>query len=158
MIHPMINALRSGQENKILQYADLDISRDSIRTFWQQVPEIGPDPLSQNNAGWVKITETKQSKLTNMLVQMGLGEDIAPLVAEQAIAEKPEENLFGLMAHIRNLQEKKAPPGKPVKPKVEPLCPVYLDNDLRQLRNDSSLLSYQNLKQGGVIIELAAYL
>ncbi|MGE6235352.1 ATP-binding protein [Aeromonas media] len=158
MIHPMINALRSGREEKILQYADLDISRDSIRILGQQVPEIGPDPLSANNASGGKITETKQSKLTNMLIQMELGEDIAPLVAEQAIAEKPEEDLFGLVAHIRNLQERKAPPGKPVKPKAEPLCPVYLDNDLRQLRDDDPLLSYQNLKQVGIIIELAAYL
>ncbi|WP_275931574.1 hypothetical protein [Aeromonas sp. 1HA1] len=158
MIHPMINALRSGREDKILQYADLDISRDSIRIFGQQVPETGPDTLSANDAGVGDRKETKQSKLAKMLVQMGLGEDIAPLVAEQTIAEKPEEDLFGLVAHIRNLQERKAPLGKPVKPKAEPLCPVYLDNDLRQLRDDDPLLSYQNLKQVGIIIELAAYL
>ena len=41
-----------------------------------------------------------------MLIEMGIGEDIAPLVAQQAVSELPNGNLFDLVAHIKHLKER----------------------------------------------------
>ncbi len=79
MVHPMIAALRSGREATILQYADLDVPRESIRAqaTLQEVPYIAsPGEV-------LKDSETsKQDQLISLLIQMGIGEDIAPIVAE----------------------------------------------------------------------------
>ncbi|ABA90165.1 Tn7 transposase DNA-binding protein TnsC [Syntrophotalea carbinolica DSM 2380] len=156
IIHPMINALRSGRKEKILQYADLDLPTESIRMLGSHAPDI-PMPEATEK----KVPETKLARLIDLLEQMGLGQDIAPVVAEQAIEEKPDEDLFGLVSHVRNLQEKTEPrtePAKPVRQKAAPLKPVYLDNDLRLMRDDDPQVSYQNFKRSGVIIDLTAYL
>jgi len=103
MVHPMIAALRSGREATILQYADLDVPRESIRaqTAVQEVPYVSTDRKTLQDA-----EIPKQDQLISLLIQMGIGEDIAPVVAEQAIAERPDENLFGLVAHVQNLGKK----------------------------------------------------
>ena len=91
---------------------------------------------------------------------MGIGEDIAPVVAEQALEERPDEDLFSLVAHIKKLEEKT--PGQPEikasSQKKEKLRPVYLKDDLRLTRDDDSEATYRNLKKSGVVIELSAYL
>ena len=91
---------------------------------------------------------------------MGIGEDIAPIVAEQALEERPDEGLFSLVAHIKKLEEKiPAQPETKANPqKKEKLHPVYLKDDLRLTRDDDSEESYRGLKRSGVIIELSAYL
>lgn len=157
IIHPMIKALQSGRKEEILKYSDLDIPVEQFRTTSTFMPESEqiiepPQPTS---------TETKPSKyqqLINMLEQMGIGPDIAPIVAEQAIAEKPEEDLFGLIAHIRFIKEKKQPPAKQKTPKTSQLKPAFIDNDLRLARQESAAATYQQLKQMGIIIELSPYL
>lgn len=106
MVHPMIAALRSGREATILQYADLDVPRESIRaqTAVQEVPYVSTDRKTLQDA-----EIPKQDQLISLLIQMGIGEDIAPVVAEQAIAERPDENLFGLVAHVQNLGKRHRP-------------------------------------------------
>lgn len=160
MIHPMINALRSGREEKILQYADLDVPKESIRVLGQYVSDVQLESDTPDFSKEKSGSETPQMKLTSMLVQMGVGKDIAPVVAEQAIAEKPDADLFGLVAHIRDLQDrdKVSHSAKKAKSKAEVLRPAFLPNDLRLLRDDDPQVSYENMKNSGVIIELAAYL
>lgn len=157
ILHPMIKALQSGRKEEILKYSDLDIPTERFRSTSTFLPESEqliepPQPCS---------TEGKPSKyqqLVNMLEQMGIGPDIAPIVAEQAIAEKPDEDLFGLIAHIRFIKEKKQPPAKQKTPKTSQLKPAFIDNDLRLARQESATATYQQLKQMGIIIELSPYL
>ncbi len=99
MIHPMIKALQSGRDSEIRKFADLDIPSDKIRIFSQteEVVVVEEELISSKD----RLTE-----LVEMLIKMGIGQDIAPIVAAQALAEKPEEDLFGLVAHIRMLSDK----------------------------------------------------
>jgi hypothetical protein len=153
LIHPMIKALRSGRKEQILAYADLDIPTETIRTSGIHVaePELPYTPTEPQRA-------SKAQQLIDMLVQMGIGPDIAPIVAEQAIEEKPNEDLLGLVAHIRSLQEKT--PSKAVQKKVvvKPSKPVYMENDLRLVRQNSGSETYGKLQKMGVIIQLDSYL
>ena len=99
----------------------------------------------------------KYQQLTNMLIQTGVGTDIAPVVAEQAIHEKPGEDLFGLMAHIRDLKDKKPSPKK-TQPKSVHIKPIFTEQDLRLLRKDSGEGTYQQLKKEGLIISIEHYI
>lgn len=155
IIHPMIKALRSGRKENILQYADLDLPTEAIRILGQPSSDIQIKEPSDKNE-----SESKSSQLTKMLIQLGLGSDIAPIVAEQAIEEKPQEDIFGLVAHIKNLQDKRDPPKVFPKNKNQKKVndPKYLKNDLRLLRNNDSRIAYENLKQSGIIIDISAYL
>lgn len=85
---------------------------------------------------------------------MGIGEDIAPAVAEQALAERPNDDLFALVAHINDLGERApaAPPPKNHSRTKEKPAPVYLEDDLRVIRDDDPEKSYQSLKTRGVVI------
>ena len=157
ILHPMIKALQSGRKEEILKYSDLDIPTERFRSTSTFLPESEqliepPQPSS---------TETKPSKhqqLVNMLEQMGIGPDIAPIVAEQAITEKPEEDLFGLVAHIRSLREKQPPKPQKPKSKVTKLTPKYVKGDLRLMRQDDGRTTYEQLKKSGVLIDLGRYL
>jgi len=157
MMHPMIAALRSGREETILQYADLDIPRAALRihSAQQEAPNI-PD---EQGAG-IGTQSSKQARLVAILVQMGIGEDIAPIVAEQALEERPNEDLFSLVAHIKNLEDKTtAQPATKANPqKKEKLRPMYVEDDLRLIQDDDPEDTYQSLRKRGVIIELSAYL
>jgi len=92
-----------------------------------------------------------------MLEQMGIGDDIAPAVAEQAVSELPHGNLFDLIAHINNLKEKKLSKPKKKKTKAIKLIPAYVDNDLR-LMVKSKGGTYKTMKNEGVIVNISEYL
>jgi hypothetical protein len=153
LIHPMIKALKSGRKEQILAFADLDISTDTIRASANYTYEPIPEPEESNLQG-----KSKQQQLTDMLVQMGIGSDIAPVVAEQAIEEQPDEDLFGLVAHVRSLREKQPPKPQSPKPRVTKLTPKYLADDLRLLASSVGEDCYQNFKKGGVVLSISDYL
>lgn len=152
IIHPMIKALQSGRKEEILKYADLDLPADAIRIIGQGDDTALTDELNE------EIAPDQLTELTEMLIRMGIGADIAPLTARQALEEKPDEDLFGLVAHIKSLGDKPSQPLKPAKSKVEKLTPVYVDNDLRLLRTDEPMSTYHNMKSAGMILDITPYL
>ncbi|WP_254774518.1 ATP-binding protein [Marinobacter sp. AC-23] len=158
MVHPMIAALRSGREETILQYADLDVPREALRvqSALQEAPHIPVVRGIRTDA-----EDSMRDRLITILVQMGIGEDIAPVVAEQALEEKPADDLFSLVAHIKNLNEKNETTAKQAQPKRDKrtlLDPVYVDDDLRLIRQEDPEKSYQSLKSRGTVIDLLAYI
>ncbi|MGL4475845.1 MAG: ATP-binding protein [Shewanella sp.] len=154
MIRPMIRALQSGLDKEIEKYSDLEIPKAALI---QHDPVYGVHEEVTN----VKATEsedsTKLQQLTSMLEQMGIGEDIAPAVAEQAVSELPNGNLFDLIAHIKNLEEKALPKPEKKKAKVVKLTPAYVENDLR-LMVHSKGGTYKTMKNEGVILRLSDYI
>lgn len=155
MIRPMIRALQSGRESEIQKYADLEIPKASLiqndTTHTRDIDDASPAKLTNNQE------PSKLQQLVNMLGQMGLGDDIAPIVAEQAISELPDGNLFDLVAHIKNLEEKSSPSPKKTKTKAVKLTPAYVENDLRLMVNIKEG-SYKTMKSEGVVLRLADYL
>jgi|TARA_R100001244_G_scaffold33288_4_gene31157 hypothetical protein len=69
-------------------------------------------------------------------------------------------SLFGLVAHIKSLEEKTPATFTPKANKraEKKRQPVYLEDDLRLIRGDDPEKSYQSLRKRGVVIELSAYL
>jgi len=157
MIHPMISALRSGREETILQYADLDIPRESLVAH-TALPDM-PYAPSEDDAV-EEANKSKCAQLISLLVKMGIGEDIAPSIAERALSERPEDSLFELVGHIKNLEERSVdmPVQKTSARKSEKPSPVYVEGDLRLEQRDDPEMTYQALREKGVIIELSAYL
>jgi len=153
IIHPMIKALQSGRKEEIIKYADLDLPADSIRIIGQ----ANEQALVETET-IIETSQDKLSELTDMLIRMGLGTDIAPLVAQQALDERPEEDLFGLVAHIKSLEDKPDQVFKTSSSKVEKLEHSFVDNDLRLLRNDEPMSTYNNLKSEGLILDITPYL
>jgi hypothetical protein len=154
MIRPMIRALQSGREEEIQKYADLEIPRSNliqnsiVQSSSVEVFESQPTVIRE---------DSKFDQLVNVLEQMGVGSDIAPVLAEQAIEELPNGTLFDLVAHIRNLEEKEPLKREENKPKVVKLTPKYVENDLRLMVNSKGG-SYKTMKQEGVIVNLLDYL
>ncbi|MDE1265806.1 ATP-binding protein [Vibrio aestuarianus] len=153
VIHPMIRALQSGRKEEIVKYADLDLPADSIRIIGQ-ASDSDVDELEATG----EVTDDKLVELTDMLIRMGLGEDVAKLAARQAIDEQPSEDLFGLVAHIKSLEDKPATKSKPEKSIVAKLKPRYVENDLRLLRSDEPMSTYAHLKKEGMILDITPYL
>ncbi len=155
MVSPMIEALKLGRKKLIEQYGDLDIPIESIRLLAVSADEeVTPvDPVAPNNPD-----ESLLEELTRILTGLGLGEEIALMTAQQAIDEKPDEDIFGLIAHVKQLQEKPLVSSKDKKPKVEPVTPNYMKGDIRQLHDSAPQVSYQNLKKAGVVIDLTSHL
>ena len=154
MIRPMIRALQSGQQKAIDDFGDLEIPRAALI---QTDAVYSDDEEVTNTEATDKDDLTKLQQLTNMLEQMGIGEDIAPAVAEQAVSELPHGNLFELIAHINNLKEKKLSKLKKKKPKPVKLILAYIENDLR-LMMSSKGETYKTMKNEGVIINIFDYL
>jgi hypothetical protein len=154
MIRPMIRALQSGQQKAIDDFGDLEIP---IAALIQTDAVYSDDEEVTNTEATDKDDLTKLQQLTNMLEQMGIGEDIAPAVAEQAVSELPHGNLFELIAHINNLKEKKLSKLKKKKPKPVKLIPAYIENDLR-LMMSSKGETYKTMENEGVIINIFDYL
>jgi len=156
MIKPMIRALQSGRDDEIQKYDDLEIPRASIV---QNAAVSAPvnESTGLNIDEHASSEQSKLSKLINMLEQAGIGEDIAPTVAEQAISELPDANLFQLLAHINNLQDKKSEPPVKEKSKVVKLEPRYVENDLRLMINSKGG-TYKTMKSEGVVLHLSDYL
>lgn len=154
MIRPMIRALQSGLDKEIEKYSDLEIPKAALI---QHDPVYGVHEEVTN----VKATEsegsTKLQQLTSMLEQMGIGDDIAPAVAEQAVSELPNGNLFDLIAHIKNLEEKALPKPEKKKAKVVKLTPAYVENDLRLMVHGKGG-TYKTMKNEGVILRLSDYI
>lgn len=153
MIRPMIRALQSGREQEIQKYADLEIPKASL---------VQHDPVysSEENTCAETLQSVEQGKiqkLVNMLEQAGVGEDIAPIIAEQAASELPNGNLFELMAHINSLEEKEPPKVEKKKSKVTKLTPAYIENDLRLMVSNKGN-SYKSMQGAGVILKLSDYL
>ncbi len=149
MIHPMIKALQSGRDSEIRKFADLDIPTDKIRIFSRQEEEVLIEEEKSSS-------KDRLAELTEMLVKMGIGKDIAPIAASQALAEKPEEDLLGLVAHIKSLSDK--PKRKPKKTKRTPLKPRYIENDIRLMQGVEPHSTYVNLKKEGIVLNITAYL
>jgi hypothetical protein len=103
---------------------------------------------------------SKSTQLISLLIQMGIGEDIAPSVADQALAENPNDSLFELVGHIKNLEERSVdmPVQKTSTRKSKKPSPVYVEDDLRLVQGEDPEMTYQALRKKGVIIELSAYL
>lgn len=153
IIHPMIKAMQSGRKEELLKFADLDLPADTIRVLGQ----VSDTELSEQDENDEKLQD-KLSELTDMLILMGLGEDIASLTAQQALAEKPEEDLFGLVAHIKSLKDKDSVKTKSSSSKVTKLEPSFVENDLRLLRSDEPMSTYHHLKNEGMILDITSYL
>lgn len=156
MISPMIRALQSGNEDAIKKFDDLEIPKAAV---------IQVDPLYDENGlltDTMDVTDetlTKLHKLTNMLIQIGIGDDIAPIVAAQAVSELPNGNLFDLVAHIKYLKDEPPPPKtKTKKSKVVKLTPAYVENDLRLMVTKCKTGTYTNIKKEGVTLRLGDYL
>jgi hypothetical protein len=153
IIHPMIKALQIGRKEEIIKYADLDLPADSIRIIGQ----INEQALVETET-IIETSQDKLSELTDMLIIMGLGADIAPIAAQQALDERPEEDIFGLVAHIKSLEDKPDPILKPSSSKGEKLEPSFVENDLRLLRSDDQMSTYNNLKSEGLILDITPFL
>jgi hypothetical protein len=153
IIHPMIKALQSGRKEEIIKYADLDLPADTIRILGQDSDvKFAEEDIHEDT------TQDLLSQLIDMLVRMGIGSDIAPLAAKQALSEKPDEDLFGLVAHIKSLNDISNSPIPPVKQKPDKVSPIYVKNDLRLLRGDEPLSTYHHLKKAGMILDITHYL
>lgn len=150
IIHPMIKALQSGRKREIDKFGDLQITTENVPALISNEVEIIYEAIEEKEPD-------KYADLAEMLIKLGFGEDIAPNVAKQAIEEKPEEDLFGLLAHIKSLQEKPKTSIEPQK-KSEKLQPKYMENDIRQLHSSEPLATYNNLKQERVILDITPYL
>ena len=160
MIHPMIAALRSGREEQILQYDDLDLPKESIRNISYSVEHSASVPEYKSS---IKPEGSMHQRLTDLLVQIGIGDDIAPIIAEQALDERPDEkdNVLGLLAHIQSMNNKVDATISATghqKPKKQTLRPVYMDHDLRLMRDDDPDRNYQIFKKKGVVIDLCDYM
>jgi hypothetical protein len=154
MIHPMIRALQSGRKSEIDKFSDLEISSSQIIKLVHSGDDVVDD--IDDNQDESELSD-KLSNLTNMLVQAGISKKVASLTAKQAIADKPEEDLFGLLAHIKALEDKSIPKPK-AKKKTEKLTPKFVDNDLRLLITESSIVSYSNLKKSGLILDISKFI
>ena len=154
MIHPMIRALQSGRKSEIDKFSDLEISSSQIIKLVHSGDDV-VDDIDDNLDE--SVLSDKLSKLTNMLVQAGISKKVASLSAQQAIEDKPEADLFGLLAHIKSLEDKPISKPKPKK-KAEKLTPKFVDNDLRLLITDSSIASYNNLKKSGLILDISKFI
>ena len=154
MIRPMIRALQSGIEDEIEKYSDLEIPKAALI---QHDPVYGVHAEATNIETIKNEDLTKLQQLTSMLEQMGIGDDIAPAVAEQAVSELPNGNLFDLIAHIKNLEEKKISKPEKKKTKVVKLIPAYVENDLRLMVKGKGG-TYKTMKSEGVILRLSDYL
>lgn len=155
MIGPMIRALQSGNKKAIEEFDDLEIPKAAlIQIDPVHIDDVIPNSTTQSN----DKTLTTLHQLTNMLIQMGIGEEIAPVVAEQAVAELPNGNLFDLVAHIKNLKDEPPPKTKTKKSKVVKLTPAYVENDLRLMVTKCKTGTYTNIKSEGVTLRLGDYL
>lgn len=152
IISPMIKALQSGRESEIASFTDLEITCDTVPALIENNTEI-VSLLDDMNSQ----LKDKSTGLIEMLIKMGLGDDIAPLVAAQAIEEKPDEDLFGLVAHVKFLQDK-TPKIKSSEKKPPSIKPCYIEQDLRLFHDKEPLKSYLNLKRDGIIIDIDPYL
>lgn len=149
----MIKALQSGRKEEIVKYADLDLPADSIRILG-----LSNDTVLSEVESIDETSKDKLSELTDMLIRMGLGDDIAPLAARQALDEKPDADLFGLVAHIKSLEDKTVAVEKSSGSKVKKLEPRFVERDLRLLRNDEPMSTYSNLKNEGMILDITPFL
>jgi len=155
MIGPMIRALQSGDESVFEKFDDLEIPKAAL----VQTDAFYLDKTIQNSVVPTNdITSTTLKHLTNMLIQMGIGEDIAPVVAEQAVSELPSGNLFDLVAHIKCLEDKLPLKSKPKKSTVVKLTPAYVENDLRLMFTKRKAGTYKNIKNEGITLRLDDYL
>lgn len=152
IIHPMIKALQSGRDAQIEKFGDLELPPELIRSYGQE-PETVEEPefVHDKQSG-----EDLNTKLTAMLIDAGIGADVAPLAAAQAIEEKPDEDLIGLIAHVRSLSDRE--PAKKKKPKAAKYQPVYVPSDLRQLHDKDARRCYENIKGDGHILDITPYL
>ncbi|MDR5899481.1 ATP-binding protein [Halomonas vilamensis] len=156
MVHPMISALKSGREERILKYADLDVPTESIR-MQAAIQESPPEDVEDSTLSSGQ-EPSKRNRLVDTLINIGIGKDIASIVAEQALEERPDDDIFSLVAYIKELQEKEEPRPAKSRTKVSKIQPTFLDGDLRLLRDDDLNISYQNFKANGVVVDMLAYI
>ena len=153
----MIRALQSGRESEIQKYDDIEIPRASLVQHTSISATVNESVTPRSSEGDAASGQSQLVKLIDMLEQAGIGEDIAPTVAEQAVSELPDANIFQLLAHINNLQDKDPVPPVKEKSKVVKLEPRYIENDLRLMLNTKGD-SYKTMKSEGVILDLTDYL
>ncbi|MDV7105397.1 ATP-binding protein [Vibrio sp. TH_r3] len=155
IVHPMINALRGGREEEILKYADLDLPLKEVLVLAEGSDEVIEDALEQDESS---LSSDKQSQLVALLKQFNIGSDLAPILAKQAMEQFPNEDLFGLVAKVKELKDPTPQIKKKKQKKELGYTPVYISNDLRIMRDDDPEFTYQNLVKGGVVIDLMQYM
>lgn len=155
MIHPMIRALQSGNKSEIDNFSDIEIPTSQII----KLVHSGDAAVAQDEEDNADTSESdgKLTSLTTMLIQAGISKKVAALTAKQAIEDKPSEDLFGLLAHIKSLEDKALPKSK-AKKKSNKIIPKHVDNDLRLLVSGSGTASYNNLKNSGLILDIAEFI
>ncbi|WP_234826600.1 hypothetical protein [Vibrio anguillarum] len=99
IVHPMINALRGGREEEILKYADLDLPLKEVLVLAEGSDEVIEDAFEQEESS---LCFDKQSQLVALLQQFNIGSDLAPILAKQVMEQFPNEDLFGLVAKLKN--------------------------------------------------------
>ncbi|MBF4391049.1 ATP-binding protein, partial [Vibrio anguillarum] len=155
IVHPMINALRGGREEEILKYADLDLPLKEVLVLAEGSDEVIEDAFEQEESS---LCFDKQSQLVALLQQFNIGSDLAPILAKQVMEQFPNEDLFGLVAKVKELKDPTPQIKKKKQKKESGYIPVYIDEDLRVLRDSDPDMNYEALYRSGVIIELSDYL
>ncbi|MBF4254762.1 ATP-binding protein, partial [Vibrio anguillarum] len=69
----------------------------------------------------------KQSQLVALLQQFNIGSDLAPILAKQVMEQFPNEDLFGLVAKVKELKDPTPQIKKKKQKKESGYIPVYID-------------------------------
>ncbi|MHA2938395.1 ATP-binding protein [Vibrio sp. RC27] len=155
IVRPMINALRGGREEEIQKYADLDLPLKEVLVLAEGSDEFIEDSIEQEES---LLNSDRHSQLVALLQQFNIGSDLAPILAKQAMEQFPNEDLFGLVAKVKELKEPKPIAKKKKGNYSVGYTPVYIENDLRIMCDSEPEVSYEALHRDGVIIELSDYL
>ena len=153
IVHPMINALRSGRKEEIEKFKDLDLPLKEVVILDSGFERVVEDVIETEE---LFESDDRLSQLVALLKKLNIGSDIAPIIAKQAVEQFPEEDLLGLVARVKELKDPR--PKKKKRRDVASYTPVYIAGDLRVLRDDDPEANYEALRRSGVIVELSDYL
>jgi len=142
-IHPMIDALRSGDANRIARYADL-----TVPDVDKKILELGN--LLQSKAESIDIVARYRGneqaiRLHNMLVDMGYASDLLEPLINRAFEEHPDLVMKDLMPLILNWY-KSSEAEKP-KPSI-PKNPVVKKKDWHTLEQNDIRFLYSQAANG----------
>ena len=160
-VHPMLDALRSGDPERILKYSDLTIPDfdEKLLKLRDKIDTLEPDrplPRYQGNA--------HAMRLHNLLVGMDCrSETIEPLV-EKVFNEHPNRSIIDLMPIVLEWYQSEDPVPKKAKTKsivVKPSTWHTLDSDDLRFKSsqcDKNQSVYQKLKDSGLVFDTVSWL